>query len=277
MDLFELYQNQEKLKNNELFKKFNKEFTSFFDDSDQYDKDINGNEYILTNKHNKNNKKVITPPIYINLYETFFHLNKEIKHIYDKSLQLIEEKNDIEKDSEKFNNYKLDYKVKTAQIKQCNEIFDDQNKEINNLQHQLIDLKLLLGKKYIERQLLYDKLKDNPIRRTSKKELFRLYKINNLKVPDKSSIQKAVKKINVHIDDAIKWIEWFDICKTYIEIQLNIQNNMKIIRKTKKQNNLINNNFLIVGPKISDKKDVKMNIKVPKIHNKNNVVIKKIE
>ena len=277
MDLFELYKNQDVMKNSELFKKFTKNFSTYFDDDDTYDKNVEGNEYIMVDKKNKKNKKVIKPPVYINLYETYFHLNKEVKNIFDKSLLLIEHRNDPEEDTAKFNNFKLDYKVKVGQIKQCEEIFNDQNKEINKLQNQLIDLKLLLGKKYIERQVMYDKLKNNPIRRTSKKELFKLYKSSNLKVPDKSTVQRVARKLKVQVDDAMSWLEWFNTCKTYIEIQLNIQNNMKIIKRTRDQNNVTNNNFLIATPFVGDKKDVKMSVKVPKTHKKStDVVVKKL-
>lgn len=278
MDLFELYKNQDIMKNSELFKKFSKNFSTYFDDTDTYDKNVEGNEYIMTDKKNKKNKKVIKPPVYINLRETYYHLNKEIKNIFDKSLLLIEHRNDPEEDTVKFNEFKLEYKVKVNQLKQCEDIFNDQNKEINKLQNQLVDLKLLLGKKYIERQLMYDKLKNNHIRRISKNKLFKLYKSSNLKIPDRSVVQKVAKKLNVQTDDAMNWLDWFDICKTYIEIQLNIQNNMKTIKKTKEQNNMTNNNFLISAPNVSDKKDVNMNIKVPKVYKKSkDVVVKKLD
>ena len=42
-------------------------------------KKIDGNKYIMINKKNKNNKKIIKPPVYINLNETYYHLKKEVK------------------------------------------------------------------------------------------------------------------------------------------------------------------------------------------------------
>ena len=39
MDLFELYQNQDKMKNSELFVKFKKMFVSYFEDNEDYKKD----------------------------------------------------------------------------------------------------------------------------------------------------------------------------------------------------------------------------------------------
>ena len=278
MDLFELYQNQDKMKNSELFVKFKKLFVSYFEDNEDYKKDIDGNKYIMINKKNKNNKKIIKPPVYINLNETYYHLKKEVKNIFDKSLYLIENKNKIDESNEIFNNYKLDYKVKMSQIQQCEEIFNDQNKEINKLKHKLIELKLLLGKKYIERGVLYDKIKDKPIKRSSKKELFKLFRNSNLKVPDESTIKKVANKLNVDLYEATHWLEWFEVSKTYIEIQLNIQDNMKEIKRTNDNNELINNNFLIALPTISDKKDINMDVKVPKLYKKgNDVVVKKLE
>ena len=99
MDLFELYKNQDVMKNSELFKKFSKDFSTYFDDDDTYDKNVEGNEYIMIDKKNKKNKRVIKPPVYINLRETYFHLNKEVKNIFDKSLLLIEHRNDPEEDT----------------------------------------------------------------------------------------------------------------------------------------------------------------------------------
>ena len=278
MDLFELYQNQDKMKNSELFVKFKKLFISYFEYDNDYDRNIDGNKYVMVNKKNKKNKKIIKPPVYINLNETYYHLKKEVKNIFDKSLYLIEHKTEIDESNEIFNNYKLDYKVKMSQIKQCEDIFNDQNKEINNLKHKLIELKLLLAKKYIEREVLYKKIKDKPIKRSSKKELFKLFRNNNLKVPDESTIKKIANKLNVDVYEATHWIEWFEASKIYIEIQLNIQQNMKAIKRIKDNNDLINKNLLIVLPTISDKKDINMNVKVPKLYKKgNDVVVKKLE
>ena len=59
---------------------------------------------------------------------------------------------------------------------------------------------------------------------------------------------------------------------------MNIQENMKAIKRMKDQNELINKNFLIALPTISDKKDINMDIKVPKLYKKgNDVIVKKLE
>ena len=53
---------------------------------------------------------------------------------------------------------------------------------------------------------------------------------------------------------------------------------MKDIKRAKDNNELINTNFLIALPTISDKKDINMDVKVPKIYKKgNDVVVKKLE
>ena len=46
MDLFELYKNQDKMKNSELFKKFKKLFISYFEDGEDYNKDVDGGLYV---------------------------------------------------------------------------------------------------------------------------------------------------------------------------------------------------------------------------------------
>ncbi len=193
----------------------------------------------------KDNMRItVEKPQFINLYNKFNSLQKELENIINDILinikaEVINQDNFIE--------LKNKYNSIIKEINNLSEIFIDQKQELNQLENDHFNINKDLEKLYLNRTEIFSKI--NKISYYKMKQLLDFYKKNG----SDNSTQKIFdlsKVIEVPQDQIKLWFEWFNISTEYIKLQNDLINIIQRNNKIIDINNIIFNYFYLKEPKI---------------------------
>ena len=239
-------------KDYENYEKYLKYYYQLPSKKDPYERDFIDGKYVLIDIKNPNNKIIIDPAKYINLFELYKNLKYYNEIILEKISLLVEKPSNIDdEDRKNFDDLKKNYSLYNKKLQEIDIINEDHLKEIEELTIKKIDNSLLIAKYYNDRNLVFKTIQ-SPIEKESKDEIIRLFNKNENKIPEQKYIDKLAKQLNIPSNEVEKWLNWTEKCYQYILAKNNLH---KIVQETNEKKEIFQYkcvNFIIKRPIIEN-------------------------
>ena len=258
MSIINIYKEQDDIIISQKYKSYIKYLELYYNNTEKsniYNKKIDDNgNFILIDKQKKNNIITIQKSHIIDINNYYNKLNNKINIIYNSISELINNMymDDIFKKKE-IEKLKEEYKKIIIDLNNIKEIFKIQSSKLFKLNEEKLNLEIELANLYINRKKSFNKIK--PINIKSKKNIINTFK-KDMKIPNNDMIKSLSLNIDLSIDEIKDWFNWINISYLYINYQMKINKLTHLIKENIKNNNKINENFIMNKPDFNEKKHV---------------------
>ena len=277
-----LFPDQLTVRKSDIYQNYENTISLFFrkeKSSDNFNRVVLNDMYVMVDKKNYNNKTVIIPPLIVNIKKYYVDKEKRKNLIYNNISLLISNIKNESENKNKFDELKEELKIISQETDDIKKFLQEQKNIINNLNSKRTDAIFNLSKIFFKRSEKYKEINNENINNIKIKKILTLYNGNNRQIPPENILTKEASNLEININNLKKIFEWIDISRKYIETQTEVNLLKKDIEQKINLFENINNNFILKMPEVKENKNV--NIQLPQVKkggsNENEIKLVKLD